>query len=1105
MRASTLLRRSLTYHWRANLAVVAGVATAASVLAGALAVGDSVRESLANTALLRLGRTRSAVEAAGSFREALAEDLGRRLRVPSVPLLFRHGIAVHASTGRRASEVLVYGVDQRFWSFHQLPRPALEGREALLSEALSSELRATAGDTILLRLESASELPGSSLFGRRDAPAPALRVTTREVLPRSQLGEFALHPSRDAVRAAFVPLELLQRALGVAGRANTVLLAAPGDDRRVASALAEAVRLEDLGLRVRALGAAGALQLDSASTLLDDVTAAAARQVAAAQGLRVGEVLIYLANSIRRDDRDLPYALVAALDDDALRSLAGQEVDSEHGPVLVLNDWSAADLEAAPGADLDLEYYLWLEEGRLETRSAAFRLASVVPIRGLAADRDLVPEYPGITDAPQVSDWDPPFPVDLRRIRPRDEAYWDQHRTTPKAFVSLKTGQELWGHRLGQLTTMRFTPEPGVDLETARGRFATALRAALTRDAATPGAGPRLADVRAAALEAARGSTDFGEYFVYFSFFLVAAALLLAGLFFRLGIEQRQREVGLLGALGYSTARLRWQYLAEGATLAGLGAALGAGGALVYSAAVLLAVRTLWSQVLPTADLSLHVSARSLGLGVLGAGIAAVLAVLWTLHDVQRLSVRALLAGAREVWDETPATRGLAWPITLSLAAAIVLWAASGDQLPQSAAFFVSGGLLLAGAVLASRRVVSGRPRGAAALHSVAALGRRGAAYRPGRSVLCVALLASATFVIVSVGAFRREHADTSHRQGEAGGYSLLAWSLLPLQRDPASPEAQESFDLSPAELRGVAIARFRASRGEDASCLNLHRPGRPTLLAPGSGFLRENRFSFQASIAQTPAERENPWLLLEREPVDGALPAIADASSLAYVLHRKLGEVMELGDTGVRLRFVGALDPGLFQGEILVGEGPFLQAFPQESGYRFFLIETPASRVAPVAAHLEQRLGDFGLDVTETAARLAAFHRVENTYISTFQALGALGLLLGTVGLATVLVRNALEQRRELALLRAVGYHNLHLLKLLLAENALLILLGLAAGALPALLAITPALASQGSTRPVALLGVLAGAVVTTGALVSWLAVAVVRRMPLLSSLRAE
>ena len=72
-----------------------------------------------------------------------------------------------------------------------------------------------------------------------------------------------------------------------------------------------------------------------------------------------------------------------------------------------------------------------------------------------------------------------------------------------------------------------------------------------------------------------------------------------------------------------------------------------------------------------------------------------------------------------------------------------------------------------------------------------------------------------------------------------------------------------------------------------------------------------------------------------------------------------------------------------------------------------------------------ERELAEFGVDAVGTAERLAAFHRVENTYLSTFQALGGLGLLLGTFGLAAVMFRNVLERRRELALLRAVGYNS--------------------------------------------------------------------------------
>jgi putative ABC transport system permease protein len=157
------------------------------------------------------------------------------------------------------------------------------------------------------------------------------------------------------------------------------------------------------------------------------------------------------------------------------------------------------------------------------------------------------------------------------------------------------------------------------------------------------------------------------------------------------------------------------------------------------------------------------------------------------------------------------------------------------------------------------------------------------------------------------------------------------------------------------------------------------------------------------------------------------------------------------------------------------------------------------------LVTRLESALADQGLDVVAARDRLAAFHRVENTYLSTFETLGALGLLLGTVGLASVLLRNAFERRRELALLRAVGFRPAHLVRLVVAENALLLLLGLATGAGCALVAIAPALADRGGRFPwLALLGLL-GMVLVTGLAASSLAAAWVRRMPLLGSLRAE
>ena len=106
----------------------------------------------------------------------------------------------------------------------------------------------------------------------------------------------------------------------------------------------------------------------------------------------------------------------------------------------------------------------------------------------------------------------------------------------------------------------------------------------------------------------------------------------------------------------------------------------------------------------------------------------------------------------------------------------------------------------------------------------------------------------------------------------------------------------------------------------------------------------------------------------------------------------------------------------------------------------------------------IEKELQPLGVDATVAAERLASFHRVENTYLSTFQALGGLGLLLGTIGLATVMFRNVLERRRELGLLRAVGYDRARMTVMIVAEAVFLLAVGMIAGVGCAAIAIAPA-----------------------------------------------
>ena len=189
----------------------------------------------------------------------------------------------------------------------------------------------------------------------------------------------------------------------------------------------------------------------------------------------------------------------------------------------------------------------------------------------------------------------------------------------------------------------------------------------------------------------------------------------------------------------------------------------------------------------------------------------------------------------------------------------------------------------------------------------------------------------------------------------------------------------------------------FRVLPGDDVSCLNLYLPQTPRVLGAPTEFVQRGGLPFRQTLALTPDERANPWRLLQRDLGPGVIPAIGDFNSAQWILHKRLGDDIPIAE-GLTLRLVGLLDGSLFQGELLIAEERFAAHFPAREGYGYFLVET--EQPAAVAAALEKGLAAYGLDATLSAERLRGYRAVENTYLATFQTLGLLGLLLGTLGL---------------------------------------------------------------------------------------------------------
>ena len=273
--------------------------------------------------------------------------------------------------------------------------------------------------------------------------------------------------------------------------------------------------------------------------------------------------------------------------------------------------------------------------------------------------------------------------------------------------------------------------------------------------------------------------------------------------------------------------------------------------------------------------------------------------------------------------------------------------------------------------------------------------------------------------------------------------------------------------------------------------------------------------FAWAAKSSGSEAEQVNPWLLLDRElppDTDGVrpVPVVLDLNTAMYSLHLLggVGEKYEISDERggkVRLEVVGLLANSIFQGSLLVAESQFLKLFPGTSGYRFFLIDVPSEEAGATAGALEQTLEDYGFDAQPAQDRLADFMAVQNTYLSTFQSLGGLGLLLGTVGLAIVQLRSVLERRGELALMQAIGFSRRRLAQMVMLENGLLLAAGLAVGIGAALVAVLPHLVGRGAAIPWLSIVATLALVMFTGLAAGLVAVRAVLRAELLPALRAE
>ena len=1098
MTTCSLVLNSFRFYARSHVGTLLGVALGAMVLVGAMLVGESVRGSLRDMAEARLGRVELALPSNDRlFRAELADQLRAELGTDTAALLQLPGTAKRPSGETRANNVVVMGVNEAFWKlaleqpeFTEIPEDSI-----VLNERLAKQLDVKKGNMVNLRVHNPSQLSRDAPMAPiEDSTASLAQLEVLAIVSDAEFGRFSLQASQVPPYNAFVSLGQLQEAIEKPAMANLMLVGqaqspakSPTTDQAQA-ALARHWQLADAQAQLLQLPDGKGIELRSPRVFLDPPLAKAALEVST----EATEVLTYFVNKIQLGDNATPYSMVAALDGFAPGTIW-------------LNQWTADDLQARVGDEVELSYYTVGTMRQLEERTAKFTVGGIIAMDDPRADRTLMPEFPGMTDSANCADWDTGFPMDLDAIRDKDEDYWDQYKGTPKAFISLASGQEFWSNRFGDLTAVRFA---STDDKAALGQELLAKLNPIDT-------GLTFRDIRGQADDSVSNSMDFGLLFMGFSFFLIASALMLISLLFQFTMEKRTRETGILLAVGIPAKRVCRMLLLEGGLIALTGCVIGGAAGTVYARLILDGLATNWREAVASATLTYHSSSTAWSLGLLSAFVIALGTIWCSLRKLNKQTAHELLAGESPENTQTHKSAKRATAIGSLLAVGAFALVSIAELTPIT--FYTAGTmLLLAGLAFASARLTRLAKAGAlgqADRLSLAGLGQRNAARRRRRSMATVGMLACGSFMIASIGVFQKDATiDANERTSGTGGFALIGEAAIAVVHDMNDAgQRADHYSLDEELVQGVTFVPFRLRDGDHANCLNLNRAQQPRLLGVKPEQLN-GRFTF-AAILDGLEPGDNPWALLETARAtlklgDDVVPAIADQSAMKYALGMKIGDTIDYTDEhGItfKVMFVAQMADSILQGNLLISESDFIKRYPGESGYRVFLVDTLAENREAVGVELNTALENHGFEWVSAMQRLGELNAVQNTYLNTFQVLGGLGLLLGSLGLGVVVMRNVQERKSELALLRAIGFEKRTIKRFVLGEYLGLLIGGLLIGTVSAGLAVLPTVLSPTTDVPYALLGATLGSVLLLAGLWTWIATNLSLRGNLLEGFRGD
>ncbi len=1085
----------------------------AAVLTGALLIGDSVDHTLKSMAFQRLADTELAMISGENFyTQNLAKKMQKDLEVNISALLTVPGFVSNDNAAESAS-VNVIGVDENFFKLADAKNPfkAPENQntftQLLINTPLAEKLNVKENDEIVMRFAKASRLSKEMPLSSSQNNLETLRIKVQKVIDASQFGNFSLHADQVLPLNIFVPVDWLNKRLGLEQRANVMLLGSANKNMTIEKALSslrDNFTIADIGLfidKIKLPSGRTVTELTSRTIFIPPYITQSVLK--ASRKLNIhnpARLLTYFVNSIDSSNGSVPYSMVTAINpESSLFSDYSSPAENE----IYIDRWTASELSVNIGDKLKMDYYIPVISGQLKENTSEFVIKEILPMQGPAVDSTLMPKFPGLADVENCRDWQAGSWVNLERIRPEDEKYWDLYRGAPKAFISLKKAQKMWKNRWGDLTALRFTSD------TDKSLIADAVKNNI--DPAQTGL--IILDVRKQAYLASENSTDFGSLFLGLGMFLIAAALILTSLNFSFGIEKRTQQTGLLLAMGFTRHKVRNIYLGQGLITSITGTLVGLALGVIYTRIMIWALSTIWSGAVAGTNITLHIKPLTLLISALISVCTAMIVIWMTTARQFKTDIKELLNDQLK-WQylKQQSAKRIYLPfilaILLTVCSVVLVIVAAGNPQKAAGTFFASGAMLLIATFLIAWGLLSKTARGTASVpvNSVFSLALKNTARRRARSLAVIMLFACGVFMIIAVGANTKNTPDSTDNDPATGGFELIAQSALPIPYNLNTPIGKEEAGFEKSQLSDVEFLNIRVKTGDDASCLNLNRAQRPRLFGMDPNILNKSSFRFVKTAKNI--SKKNWDMLNSFKKDEQTIAAVGDLPTVIWALGKGInGQIIYTDDKSnqVKLKIVGIIHDSVLQGGLIISEDEFINHFGSVQGYEKFLIDVKNQKTEQLSPLLSKTLRRFGFSSRKTTEKLMQFNAVQNTYLSIFELLSGLGIIIGTAGLALVVLKNVLDRRAELAMLRAVGLEKSKLKMMILYEHTALMFFAVMAGLFTALVAVANVISSSAAQMPLLKIIIMLAAVITSAVLWIWLAAVLGMAGPLINALKAE